>query len=140
MKKILWLLPVLLFSSCSDNHIPGSETEAQTYESGKSYRVGKPENEIGLKILEFYESRCPEEVECIWHGYAGVKLEVSIGTRTFTDSLYTPGYPHMNLYKTKEFQAEGLRYSITLEDVLPYPCNNCGNPGKPKAILDVKQL
>lgn len=140
MKKIFWLLSVLFFSSCNNTHIPGSEAETQTYESGKSYRVGKPESEIGLKILEIYESRCPENVECIWHGYAGVKLEVSIGTSTFTDSLYTPGYPHMNLYKAKEFQAEGRKYSITLEDVLPYPCNNCGNPGKPKAILDVKQL
>lgn len=140
MKKILLLVSILYLGSCRDTNLPGSENGVQTYESGKAYRIGKPESGIGIKILKFYESRCPEGVKCIWYGYAGVKLEVSIGASTLTDSLYTPAYPHLNLFQTKEFSAEGRKYSITLDDVLPYPCTKCKNPEKPKASLSVNQL
>ncbi len=140
MKKIVWLLPILYFSSCKDTGLPASETGPQTYETGKSYRVGSSESEVGLKILEIYESRCPKDAICVWYGYAGVKLEVSIGNRTFTDSLYTPAYLHMGLHKTKEFSAQGRTYSVTLEDVLPYPCAGCEKPAEQKAVLNVKPL
>lgn len=140
MKKIIWLLPLLYLASCKDSDVSDPENGPQTYETGKSYRVGSSASEVGLKILEIYESRCPKDAICIWYGYAGVKLEVSIGTRTFTDSLYTPAYLHMDLHKTKEFSAEGRTYSVTLEDVVPYPCAGCDKPAERKAVVTVKPL
>ncbi len=141
MKNLLLLLLLAFMISCKDDRPdePLSQDEGK-YRNGESYRISAGDQAINLNILKIMESRCPSGVECIWHGYAGVKFEIGIGTETFTDSVFTPGYPHMKLFNTREFTVNGKTTSVTLKDVTPYPCYQCKNiPPKQEAIIEIKQ-
>ncbi len=64
------------------------------------------------------DSRCPAGVNCIWAGAALAQIEV-MGTysRPVTLSLASTDYPARNYNQSTEYNG----YTITLQDVTPYP-------------------
>lgn len=85
------------------------------------------------------DSRCPEGVSCIWAGVALAQIEVmGTSTRPVTLSLASADYPGRNYLKSADFNG----YTITLQDVTPYPKAETGAKalaGKYKIGITIKK-
>lgn len=97
MKRLLLVLAFVLFSTLmadAQNTLTLAPGEQKTA-SSEGARGAKPLKIKFLSVLE--DSRCPEDVDCIWAGNAKVKIEVysqRAGTKVF--ELNTNGGPKGN--------------------------------------------
>ncbi|NIF04528.1 hypothetical protein F3J23_03660 [Chryseobacterium sp. Tr-659] len=85
------------------------------------------------------DSRCPEGVNCIWAGVAVAQVEV-MGTtsRPTILNLATMDHPGRNYHQSADFNG----YTITLQDVAPYPKSQDGAKalaGKYKIGITIKK-
>lgn len=81
--KMIWYLPLIAFSSlffscCKENNdILLSDDRVDTIE----IRLGENKNIYKGLTLTFdsviTDSRCPINVECIWQGFANIKLSIN---------------------------------------------------------------
>ncbi|WP_426479480.1 hypothetical protein ACP3T3_08600 [Chryseobacterium sp. CBSDS_008] len=85
------------------------------------------------------DSRCPEGVNCIWAGVALAQVEVmGTSTRPMILSLASADYPGRNYHQSAEFNG----YTITLQDIAPYPKSQDGAKalsGKYKIGITIKK-
>ena len=85
------------------------------------------------------DSRCPEGVNCIWAGAALAQVEVmGTSTRPMILNLASIDYPGRNYRQSAEFNG----YTITLQDVAPYPKQQDGTKalaGKYKIGITIKK-
>nr|UVT38146.1 hypothetical protein CEMC19_00029 [uncultured bacterium] len=85
------------------------------------------------------DSRCPEGVNCIWAGVALAQVEVmGTSTRPMILNLASGDFPGRNYHQSAEFNG----YTITLQDVAPYPKSQDGAKalaGKYKIGITIKK-
>lgn len=85
------------------------------------------------------DSRCPEGVNCIWAGIALAQVEVmGTATRPTILNLASMDFPGRNYHQSAEFNG----YTITLQDVAPYPKQQDGTAalaGKYKIGITIKK-
>ncbi|WP_051285290.1 hypothetical protein [Aequorivita capsosiphonis] len=117
MKNSL-LAIIILFSS----FVFGQEESAKIPQIGVKVSLGETVvlKGVSVKFLEVVEdSRCPENVNCIWAGRAIVKAEVTSNGKTEEKTLtfgeVKPGEEkNTNLYSSSKFAINGLTLN-------PYP-------------------
>ena len=85
------------------------------------------------------DSRCPEGVNCIWAGAALAQVEVmGTSTRPTILNLASMDFPGRNYHQSADFNG----YTITLQDVAPYPKQQEGTTalaGKYKIGITIKK-
>ncbi|PWW25609.1 MULTISPECIES: hypothetical protein [unclassified Chryseobacterium] len=85
------------------------------------------------------DSRCPEGVNCIWAGVALAQVEVmGTSTRPMILNLASGDFPARNYHQSAEFNG----YTITLQDIAPYPKSQDGTKalaGKYKIGITIKK-
>lgn len=130
-KTILFSIGLLTLTYCSAQKEKSSAKTSTTFPVKNSQPMNKVIyfNEGENKFLKDYEmnvtfntisedSRCPEEVNCIWAGVAVANITVmGLATRPVTLSLATLDNTGRNYAKSAEFNG----YTISLTDVTPFP-------------------
>ncbi len=111
------LLMVLGLISCE------SENPCESYQLGKSFEIQVGETiafctePITLSFSKVTEdSRCPENVVCIWQGLAEVEVFISVNATEETFLLST--YP---TFRNIPSEVTFGNYKISLKEVIPYP-------------------
>lgn len=83
-----------------------------------------------LRVNSIQDSRCPVNVQCIWEGQARVKLTLSRNAVSSSVELIIGAQAQPNA-----LIALGIyTYSVTLQDVVPYP-GTSNTP--PKAVITI---
>ena len=94
----------------------------------------------GLKTLvtEISDSRCPENVQCVWAGEAVVKLKINNLTDSTTVNLKIE--PAKNsVTDTVSFTLSAKDYQAILYDITPYPNTEQGVVKKKASISILKK-
>ncbi|AZA84716.1 hypothetical protein C1637_18190 [Chryseobacterium lactis] len=85
------------------------------------------------------DSRCPEGANCIWAGVALAQVQVmGTATRPITLNLASMDHPARDYHQSADFNG----YTITLQDVTPYPKTDGGASaltGKYKIGITIKK-
>ncbi len=112
------------------------EIEDPFFDLGKEFRlktgeISSARNEnLSIRILEIWDSRCPIGVVCFWQGEVTVRLEVHNGS-PWEVTLRSVLQPSDTIN----------HYVFTLIDVLPYPVHGIDVPDKEKTVrLQIKKL
>lgn len=93
-----------------------------------------PKTNLIAKYIQITEdSRCPEDVICVWQGLAKIELELSSNTsRPQVIELSTMDFESAQAKQTKIFD----NYEITLEHVSPWR-NQDGSPSTVKNGIEI---
>ncbi|SEF48068.1 hypothetical protein SAMN05421847_0100 [Halpernia humi] len=133
-KLIFSTLGFCTLMNCQTQKIIDSENNSAKNEVATSTKIDNSQNLIYLNegeniFLKEYQmnvtfkgiisdSRCPTGVNCIWSGAATASVEIMTTTsRPMLIELSTVNLDGKNLVKTQDI----FGYTITLEQVLPYP-------------------
>jgi len=111
MRAVITILILIGAAACSKDSV----------KSNKMYSNGV----IEIALKEVKDSRCPEDVICIWEGSAAVALEVTKDKEVTLITLHT--------YKGFRKDTLLFGYNIQLTDVKPYP-----RTGKSYELKDYK--
>jgi hypothetical protein len=136
------LLLVLLMTQCQRDEVLPQEAEpgkAFTLKQGERLQLNADGNtRLGLQVEEVSDSRCPEDVVCVWYGNAVVKLKVysSSGKSQVLTFCIGDCRPEPTRGKhTVTAEVGGQAYEITLLEVLPYPNSTDQQPAKQVKLL-----
>ncbi|UBM60450.1 hypothetical protein LAG90_07310 [Marinilongibacter aquaticus] len=106
---------------------------------GENYDKEFKGQDVKISLLEISDSRCPENVQCVWAGEARVGVQVEIGS-TVNDSLglcldctVTPG-----LADAKTYTVDGQSFRIVLTEVNPYPKDTTAETIEQKAVFELQ--
>lgn len=137
MKQGFWILLLMVtIFSCKEgfNHPP----EVKVLKTGKPYPLQPGGHNIEIVVNEIQDSRCPMNAICFWPGYAQVFFEIRADSETIKDSLSIPEYRKLGQYSHKYYDLDGVRYGLTLTEVVPYPCHNCPiTPKEQRAVFRI---
>ncbi|MGO3182443.1 MAG: hypothetical protein ACTIJ9_06385 [Aequorivita sp.] len=135
MKNSL-LAIIVLFSSFAF----GQEEIPETPKIGIKVPKGETVvlNDVSIKFLEVVEdSRCPEDVDCIWAGRAIVKVAVVANGKTTEKTMIfgavkTDEEKNTNLYNSQNFDINGLKLA-------PYPTSKSSGKDTGYTLLISKE-
>lgn len=94
------------------------------------------EDGITVEVISVSDSRCPEDVVCVWEGEATVQLKMTgdEGEHQFYLDLLESYYAKDTIIGS---------HKIILQDVLPYPVNSdqsTTDNSKKKVKIDIKKV
>jgi hypothetical protein len=139
---LLSLLMVLLMTQCQRDEVLPQVAEpgkAFLLKQGERLQVSGNENtRLELQVEEVSDSRCPEDVVCVWYGNAVVKLKVygsSGKSQTLSFCLGECNPEPTRSKHTLTAEVGGQAYEITLLEVLPYPNSTNRQPDRQVKLL-----
>lgn len=132
MANYLFLfLMMLLFWQCQEEVVLDRQSEdalfgkAFVLEEGKQLSVsGDGNTPLLIEAEEVNDSRCPEDVVCVWLGNATVSLKVSTADTKSQSIDFCIGDCRPEPARSKHAvnaKVGGQEYEIILLEVLPYP-------------------
>ncbi|WP_266204404.1 hypothetical protein [Pontibacter kalidii] len=140
---LLSLLMILLMTQCQREEVLPQESEL-----GKAFLLKQDERlkvtgdettALALQVEEVNDSRCPEDVVCVWYGNAVVKLKVysssSGKSQTLTFCIGDCKPEPARGKHTLMAEVDGQAYEITLLEVLPFPNSTEEQPAKQVKLL-----
>lgn len=126
--QILSLFTIILLASCNsdENNTQSLKTSSLgktiSLQEHEGTRFASPsEDQFEIEITQILDSRCPQDVVCIWAG------QIIVSFKLPTDAiaeLCLGG--DSNCYSTIEFEYDSERYELILLDVKPYPTTTNG--------------
>ena len=136
MKAILSLigiLALLLGNSCEKGTVVYSLNEDIRLYKGQPVKIGETEN-LQLEATEITDSRCPENVTCIWEGYAAATLKISQnGESIKTVDLCLGGCNVVGKQTKETVTIDGTMFEIAMKEI-----NATGD--KSYAVVQVKKI
>jgi len=104
-----------LFLSCNQQEVNFSDLKPVVVELkyGESLYVDSKNIIVEFSKLEM-ESRCPEDVICIWEGEGVIELTVKYGSDEKKEI-------HLGTPKIETITIQGIPYQFTLIKLFPYP-------------------
>ncbi|RIJ33470.1 hypothetical protein [Pontibacter oryzae] len=129
---LITFMLVLLMSQCRDTQttepMPQSNSgkfgQVFTLEQGQEITLTNDKESLNLGISKLVDSRCPEDVSCIWQGNATLTLEASNASESKKQLTLCIGDCRPDPVReehTIRATIGGKAYSITLQNVTPYP-------------------
>lgn len=127
--KLFLMAPaIFLMTNCKTKAQNDMQNNDSTASLGINKTITLPDSKTKVTFASVAEdSRCPEDVTCVWEGIAIVDLKLVNGSETRTVQLATKDFEPKNVKKS--FQYHG--YTISLADVKPYP----GGKPEPQTIV-----
>ncbi len=122
------LLSLVILSSCDE--------ECRGFKIGKEFTImpnetleNCPKN-VAVTLLDIEDSRCPEDLICIWAGMIVIEAKVRIDGEDFrfklSDHRNASGFPE---------QFSTPKYTVKLIDVVPHSDSSGPDPTDQRAIL-----
>ena len=111
--------------------------------------VQKPTQVGGLlvNLVKVEDSRCPQDVTCVWYGYAAATLHLQDASgASASQQLYlgaplpAPNNRGFREADTVTVQVGNKPYRLILTDVQPFPNTSNPNPAEKKAMVIVQAL
>lgn len=132
------ILGLLSFVACEKtietNKMVDFGTKAELSQSEEIWFGTDTLTGVKVKLTEIADSRCPEDVQCIWAGEAKVKmLAVSKTDSVNLDLKISPA--HSSRTDTLSVLLNSKNYKALLFDVSPYP--NTNNDSEKIAIFTI---
>ncbi|MCX2738888.1 hypothetical protein [Pontibacter anaerobius] len=131
MNYLLSLLIILLaMTQCQrDETLPtpqgGGLGEAFVLEQGERIKItGGETNLMEMEVEEVADSRCPEDVVCVWYGNAVAKLKIYSNSGNSQALTFCIGDCRPAPFQSKHTlitEVGGKKYEITLLEVIPFP-------------------
>lgn len=125
IRSLFIAFSLLCLTNCQTQKIDSEKSSSENIESqnGRSIILNQgefkkiPNTNLTAKYIQITEdSRCPEDVTCVWQGLAKVEIELSSDTaRPQVIELSTMDFEGSNAKQTKVFND----YAITLLQVSP---------------------
>lgn len=115
LPSVLFICFGFLFSSCNQQELnfPDSNPVLVELKYGESLYVNSKSLVIEFTKLEM-ESRCPENVICVWEGEGIIELNAKFGNSEKKEI-------HLGTPKIETVVLQGIPYQFTLVKLLPYP-------------------
>lgn len=108
MKYLFLLLIILLFTNCKNNTEPEPNSD-KYYKIKFNKTIDLDNSGIKIEFLDVLEdSRCPEDVICVWSGNANILIKFADSTFSFNSTL-----------SPQSFNYKG--YNIVFVNLSPYP-------------------
>lgn len=136
---VIVLLSFLLFiQACEKSNttsligtliLPANETKTVVYQ-GKS---------ISITASDFKDSRCPINANCVWQGYASVKITFKDDVKEQDLTFCMGGCSTVSIPLIETVTLNGTTYKIKLEDITPYPSLDKMKPESSKAKITLSQ-
>jgi len=136
---VIVLLSFLLFiQACEKSNttnligtliLPANETKTVVYQ-GKS---------ISITASDFKDSRCPINANCVWQGYASVKITFKDDVKEQDLTFCVGGCSTVAIPLIETVTLNGTTYKIKLEDITPYPSLDKMKPESSKAKITLSQ-
>ena len=118
----LLLAALLTASACADPQLAGLTTQADQFDLALGQSVDAGRDNLFVTFHEVLEdSRCPQDVVCVWAGRARVVVGVDSGAG---DQRYTLTLGEQQAEDTNRITLDGL--VLMLLDVRPYPLSSQG--------------
>lgn len=129
---LITFMLVLLMSQCRDTQTSelmpqddgGKFGQVVTLEQGQEITLANGQQSLKLRIGKLVDSRCPEDVSCIWQGNATVTLEATNATGSNKQLTLCIGDCRPDPIREQHTVTATVGdkiYNITLQAVLPYP-------------------
>ncbi len=85
--------------------------------------ISEAKDTLMVEVLEILDSRCPEDVVCIWAGYAYTKLALSLKDDETTVELCIGecGDGPFRVTDTVRFELANENLGVILKEINPYP-------------------
>ncbi|TPE42611.1 hypothetical protein [Pontibacter mangrovi] len=125
----LSILMLLALGQCHDEILPELVPQKPAY--GKPFTMEPDErvelingDSLYLELERVEDSRCPQDVVCVWMGNASVELRVGQIGRKGQKLNFCIGDCRPEPARSKhpiEVLVDGKAYEVTLLEVLPYP-------------------
>jgi hypothetical protein len=137
--KLYLLLTILAFTAISCVKGPAEDNGTDSINIRVTQCSSLPVNKNTISVCfdsVANESRCPQDVQCVWQGYANTKWTIHSEGQSQSFELSTLDLPN-GLKKVREV----LGYKIELKDLLPYPrFSNPNAYSEYQAIISVTKL
>ncbi|MES2653659.1 MAG: hypothetical protein V4663_18110 [Bacteroidota bacterium] len=109
--------------------LPVNETKTVVHQ-GKS---------ISITASDFKESRCPINVDCVWQGYASVKITFKDDVKEQDLVLCLGACTVVGVPLIETVILNGTTYKIKLEEITPYPTQDKIKPAPSKAKITLSE-
>lgn len=122
--SIIALLIVLIFIQACEKTSSTSLIGTLSISENETKTVSHQGKNITIKATDFKESRCPINANCIWQGYASVKITFKDDVKEQELILCTSGCSVANIPIVDKVTLNGTTYKLKLENITPYPVLN----------------
>lgn len=76
---------------------------------------------IAITASDFKDSRCPINADCVWQGYATVKITFKDDVKEQDLTLCTGGCSVLSVPQPETITLNGKIFKIKLEEITPFP-------------------
>ncbi|MCY1516664.1 hypothetical protein D9M68_513120 [compost metagenome] len=94
---------------------------------------------ILITAFDFQESRCPANANCIWQGFASVKLSIRDDLKIQEIILCNGACTVPGLPSAQTLSLNGTSFNIKLEEINPFPVLNTAKTVSSSAKLSISQ-
>ncbi len=128
MYSLAVIAVVLLFASCEKNdNLVSAAKSLSAVDSLHVPLYGCVSKNYGSDAIVYcldsvWDSRCPQNVQCVWAGQASAKFRISINSVQHTVKLYTSSINSGSGTTITDTTIAGFNFK--LYDVVPYPVYN----------------
>lgn len=133
---IIVLLSSLVFIQACEKSTAVTENTITLQEDQTKNTVIKGKT-IAITATNFTDSRCPINADCVWRGYAMVKINFKDETKEQNINMCIGGCEILSVNLPNTIVLNDKTYHIKLSDVTPYPTTDkvMPEPSKAKIII-----
>ena len=121
LQSVAVLLTLLVFIQSCEKSDSKSLLGALTLTTNETKVVTHQNKKISITASDFKDSRCPINADCVWQGYASVKLTFKDDVKEQDLLLCLGGCAILAVPLPETVTLNGTVYKIKLEEITPYP-------------------
>ena len=135
LRGVIILLTLLVFFQACEKSDSTDLMGSLTLSANETKNVAHQGKNITITASDFNDSRCPPNANCIWEGYASVKITFKDDVKTQDIVLCLGGCNIVTIPVIDKVTLNGTTYKIKLEEITPYPTTDKNKPETSKAKI-----
>lgn len=133
------LLTLLVFVQACEKSDSKSLIGTIILPANETKTVVQQDKSIAITASDFKDSRCPINANCVWQGYASVKITFKDDVKEQDLTLCTGGCSILAMPLPETITLNGTTYKIKLEEITPYPTLDKSKPEISKAKIRLSE-
>ncbi len=121
LRSVIALLVILVFVQACEKPDAKSLIGTIILTDKETQSVVHQGKNISITASDFKDSRCPINAQCVWQGYATVKLTFKDDVKEQDLTLCTGGCSVLSIPLPETITLNGKTFKIKLEEITPYP-------------------
>ncbi len=136
---IIVLLSCLIFIQACEKSNTTGVGDSITLPENVTKTVTVQGKTISATATNFTDSRCPINADCVWQGYAMVKVNFKDETKEQDINMCIGACEILSVNLPKTIVLNGKTYKIKLTEVTPYPTLDKNMPEPSKAKITISE-